>query len=354
MSFTLASSSLLAPLVGDAEIAALFDAPADHAAMLAFERELAAAQAALGLMPADAARAMVHALADLDAVDDLPGLAAAAVDFVRDGLAVPAWVAAIRERLAPALRAHFHVGVTSQDLVDSSLMLRAKQAFELLAARLTLLQERLARLSARHGERRLDARTRLQRARPIRVADRLAVWEQGLAGAAGRVAALDFPVQLGGPVGTLDGFGPHGDALRAVLAQRLGLSNPGLCWHASREPVVRLAETASVLTGALGKLGLDAGLMAQNGIDELTLADGGRSSSMAHKRNPVRAEILVAVARHNAGLLGSVHQALLHEQERSGAAWTLEWLTLPPMIVGAGAATGHAALLLDAIDRMGR
>ncbi len=349
MSFTLASSSLLAPLVGDVELAALFDAPADHAAMLAFERELAAAQAGLGLMPADAARALGQTLTELTAARAPPAL-----EFVRDGLAAPAWVEAIRERLAPELRAHFHRGVTSQDLVDSSLMLRAKQAFALLAARLAALEDRLERLSARHGERRLDGRTRLQRAQPIRVADRLAVWQQGLAGAAGRIAALDFPVQLGGPVGTLASFGPHGNALRAALAQRLALSDPGLCWHAAREPVVRLAETASVLTGALGKLGLDAGLMAQNGIDELTLVDGGRSSSMAHKRNPVHAEILVALARHNAGLLGGAHQALLHEQERSGAAWTLEWLTLPPMIVGAGAATRHAELLLDSIDRLGR
>ncbi len=351
MSFTLANSSLLAPLVGDVEIAALFDAPADHAAMLAFERELAAAQATLGLMPTDLARALEQALV---AAKDLPDLQLADLELVRDGLAAPAWVEALRERLAPELRAHFHAGVTSQDLVDSSLMLRAKQAFALLAARLAALRERLERLSAHYGERRLDGRTRLQRAQPIRVADRLAVWQQGLAGAAERIAALDFPVQLGGPVGTLASFGSHGNALRAALAQRLELSDPGLCWHAAREPVVHLAEAASALTGALGKLGLDAGLMAQNGIDELTLVDGGRSSSMAHKRNPVQAEILVALARHNAGLLGSAHQTLLHEQERSGAAWTLEWLTLPPMIVGAGAATRHAARLLDSIDRLGR
>jgi 3-carboxy-cis,cis-muconate cycloisomerase len=85
--------------------------------------------------------------------------------------------------------------------------------------------------------------------------------------------------------------------------------------------------------------------MAQNEIAEIKLAEGGGSSAMPHKSNPVRAEVLVALARFNAALIAAQHQALIHENERSGAAWTLEWLILPQMVVATGAALRHAAAL---------
>jgi 3-carboxy-cis,cis-muconate cycloisomerase len=87
--------------------------------------------------------------------------------------------------------------------------------------------------------------------------------------------------------------------------------------------------------------------MAQNEIAEVTIVGGGKSSAMHHKSNPVDAEILVALARLNAGQVGIVHQALIHEQERSGAAWALEWMTLPTMLETTGAALAHCRALLS-------
>ena len=103
-----------------------------------------------------------------------------------------------------------------------------------------------------------------------------------------------------------------------------------------------------------GKIGQDVALMVQNEVAEARLATGGGSSAMPHKSNPVPAEILVALARFNAGSLGTLHQALVHENERSGAAWTLEWMVLPPMVVTAAAGLRHARFLVDNLSIPGK
>jgi len=99
----------------------------------------------------------------------------------------------------------------------------------------------------------------------------------------------------------------------------------------------------------LGKIGQDIALMAQNEVGEVRLATAGGSSAMPHKSNPVLAETLVALARLNAGLLGTLGQALVHENERSGAAWTLEWLVLPRMAVATAAGLEKAAVLVEGL-----
>jgi 3-carboxy-cis,cis-muconate cycloisomerase len=104
------------------------------------------------------------------------------------------------------------------------------------------------------------------------------------------------------------------------------------------------------VTGALGKIGQDVALMAQNEVGAAQLASGGTSSAMPHKNNPVAAELMVTLARFNAGMLGSLHQSLVHENERSGAAWTLEWMVLPQMCIATGASLRHAAGLLDNLE----
>jgi 3-carboxy-cis,cis-muconate cycloisomerase len=130
----------------------------------------------------------------------------------------------------------------------------------------------------------------------------------------------------------------------------LGLAVPAGSWHTARDNLAEFASWLSLLTGALGKIGQDIALLAQNEVGDVTVAGGGKSSAMPHKSNPVLAEILVALARYNATQLAALHQTLVHEQERSGAAWTLEWMVLPPMVVAAAAALSHAATLLNALQ----
>lgn len=137
--------------------------------------------------------------------------------------------------------------------------------------------------------------------------------------------------------------------LRAALASRLGLTDVPP-WHADRTPILEIAQGLMLLTGTLGKIGQDVALMAQTEIGAVRLAGGGRSSAMAHKQNPVGAELLVALGRLNAGRSGVLAQAMIHENERSGAAWTLEWLVLPDMASTTGAALRHANALLVGME----
>jgi hypothetical protein len=161
-----------------------------------------------------------------------------------------------------------------------------------------------------------------------------------------------FAVQLGGPVGTLAELGDAGPAVRARLAAALDLADAP-CWHSQRDRIVRFADWLSHISGTLGKLGQDVALMAQDGISEVALSGAGGSSAMAHKQNPVAAEVVVALARYNAVLVSALHQAQVHEQERSGAAWTLEWLVLPQMAAATGAALRLALRLVSQIERVG-
>jgi 3-carboxy-cis,cis-muconate cycloisomerase len=337
---------VLGALLGDAETAQFFSFEADLAAMLAFEAALAEAQAALGLIPADAARRIGEACRDF-----APDRGRLAAGVARDGVAAPALVALLREAVGEPHAAFLHRGATSQDVIDTSLTIRLKSVCALLEARLARLVETLHALAARDGAIPLMARTRMQRALPITAADKLRGWREPLERALVRLGELRprlLVVQFGGPVGVRGELEGKGDAVAAELARRLDLGDAP-CWQIERDAIGEFAAWLSLVAGALGKLGQDVGLMAQNEIGEVRLAGGGGSSAMAHKSNPVGAEVLVALARFCAGQLGTLHQALIHENERSGAAWTLEWLVLPPMVAASAAALRHAATLCEGL-----
>jgi 3-carboxy-cis,cis-muconate cycloisomerase len=134
----------------------------------------------------------------------------------------------------------------------------------------------------------------------------------------------------------------------------LQLTVPDYVPHAARDRIAALGSWLSQVTGALGKIGQDVALMAQNEIGEVALSGAGGSSAMAHKQNPVLAEILVTLARFNAVQVSGLHQALVHEQERSGAAWTLEWMILPQMVIACGASLRLASTLVGQIKRLGQ
>jgi 3-carboxy-cis,cis-muconate cycloisomerase len=230
--------------------------------------------------------------------------------------------------------------------------LRAKAACPLLTARLEQILTVLDNLASRFGTRTLQGRTRMQQALPITGADRIGAWRDLVQEVRHAPGALAFPLQLGGPVGTLSQFGEKGLLVRAALAARLGLQDRN-AWHSNRLAVVHLGNACSHVSGALGKIGADITLMAQNEVAEIRLSGGGGSSAMPHKQNPVGAEVLVALARYSASQIGALHQSLVHENERSGAAWTLEFMVLPQMFVTAGASTRTALELLQSVEGIG-
>jgi 3-carboxy-cis,cis-muconate cycloisomerase len=143
------------------------------------------------------------------------------------------------------------------------------------------------------------------------------------------------------------------ETVAAALADALGLPPPGPVWHSARDGVVAYGNWLALVTGSLGKMGQDIALMAQQGIEAVRLRGGGTSSAMPHKQNPIAAETLVTLARFNAVQIGGLHQAMVHEQERSGAAWALEWMIMPQMCEATGAALKQAEALLSSIETLG-
>jgi 3-carboxy-cis,cis-muconate cycloisomerase len=347
MSVSVFDHPWLSALLGDAEIARCFTVEAELRAMLEFEVALAMAEAELGFIPIEAAQAIANT-----AMIFQPDPAALAAGVARDGMVVPDWVRQLREAVGTPHSQHVHFGSTSQDVLDTSLILRLRPALEILAARLNAFDSRLAALSADHGTIAAMARTRMQRALPITWADRIAAWRAPFARHQKRLQDLKprlLVVQCGGPVGTLDKFGDKGPSVAAALASRLDLAVPAGAWHSARDVLTEFAGWLSLVTGSLGKIGEDIALLAQNEVADVTVGGAGQSSAMHHKQNPVLAETLVTLARFNATQLSGMHQALVHEQERSGAAWALEWMLLPQMVVATGAALARALILLDAL-----
>ena len=339
----------LGGLFGDDEAAAIWSPERQMAHMLRFEAALARALGAAGVVAPDAAEAAAGAIEAHHA--DLAALREATA---RDGVPVPGLVAQLRAA-SPHPEA-VHRGATSQDVIDTALALTLRESTALLLSRLAALGDRLDALDARFGANPLMGWTRMQAAEPITASDRVAAWRRPLDGHAERLRASRPHVerlQLGGAVGNRAALGSAGAPVAAHMAAVLGLADPPHAWHAERAGIADHASALSLLAGSLGKMGRDVCLMAQQGVDAIALGGGGASSAMAHKRNPVAAEILVALAAFCATQVPAMHHAVVHEQERSGAAWSLEWMVLPPMAVAAARALSVAIGLCEDVERIG-
>lgn len=329
-------------LFGDDAVAAQFNDREQMRAMLRVEAALARAEAACGLIPAGAARAITDAARSLS-----PDPACLAGGTATSGVPVAALVELLRETVGEEAASYVHWGATSQDIVDTALVLRLREVLAVIDGRLEELGGRLLALARRHRDSPMLARTRSQAAVPTSFGLKVAGWTAPLLRHRQRLAELRprlLVVQLGGAAGTRSVFGETQADICAGLARELELGNVSLPWHTQRDAMVELAGWLSLVTGSLAKMAQDVLLLAQNEVGELHLA-GGSSSAMPHKLNPVAAELTVALARNNAALLGEMHQCLVSAHERDGGAWSSEWIALPQMAVAAGAALQRALTL---------
>jgi 3-carboxy-cis,cis-muconate cycloisomerase len=334
---------VLDPLLVDAEVAGLLGDGRLARAMVEVERALARVEGRLGVVDAAAAARIDGALAGFEPdLDDLARGTASA------GVPVPALVAQLRRAVGGDAATFVHWGATSQDVVDTALVLRLRELLAVLDARLAGLIEALARLAEAHRDTPTVARTRFQQALPTTFGLKVAGWLAPLPRHRERLGQLGprlLAVQLGGAAGNLAALGGRGVEVMEALARELGLACPAMPWHSQRDALGELASWLALVSGSLGKMGLDVLLMAQNEVGEVREAEGGGSSTMPQKSNPVLAEALVALAGRNATLVGAMHEAALHAQERDGAAWQLEWATLPAMASTTAAALSHAGRL---------
>jgi nitrosuccinate lyase len=356
-------AGLFSPVSAGTEVAGLTSDRAYLQALLDAEAALARAQARLGVVP-PAAAAAITAAATVDHVD-----LAAVAGKVRDGgNPVVPLVAELSAAVGGDAAAYVHSGATSQDIVDTGLMLLSRRALLVVGADLDRTVAALARLAAEHRDTPAVGRTLSQHAVPTTFGLKAAGWHELVATAVDRVRALaaTLPVSLGGAAGTLAGYveqarlrsivdgdpAPFADGLVAAYAAETGLAGPVLPWHALRVPVADLGATLALVTGALGKFAVDVLGMARTEVAEVAepAAEGrGGSSAMPQKRNPVLATLVRSAALQVPALASVLAQSMLAEDERPAGAWHAEWQPLRDCLRLAGGAAATAAELAEGL-----
>jgi 3-carboxy-cis,cis-muconate cycloisomerase len=322
--------------------------------MLDFEAALARALAQARVTPAASAAAIqAQCQAKLYSREALAKSAALA-----GNLAIPLVkeLTALVAKSDPAAAGFVHLGATSQDAIDTGLVLQLREAFDDTAKNLALASAALQRLANAHRDTLLAGRTWLQQASPITLGLKFASWldaierhRERLAETRKRVEVLQF----GGAVGTLAALGKDGPRVAQALAAELKLVLPEIPWHAQRDRVAEVAATFGLLTGTLGKIARDISLMSQSEISELAepSAPGrGGSSTLPHKRNPVGCSVILAAAIRVPPLVSTMLAAMVQEHERGLGGWQAEWETLPEICILTAGALAHLIQILDGLQ----
>lgn len=339
------------PMFSTPEMAAIFSPDAHVGRMLEFEAALAQAEAAAGVIPAEAAQAIAAACR----VErfDVPALYRAAVPA--GTLAIPL-VRALTEQVAPEGRDYVHWGATSQDVIDTAMVLQMRDGLSLLIARLLDVGDTCAALAEQHRRTLMPGRTLMQQALPITFGLKAARW---LGMTTRQVARLDalrrevLVVQFGGAAGTLASLGADGTRVVELLAERLGLGVPDLPWHAERDRMAEIASALGVVAGAMAKIATDLVLLAQTEVGEVSegAAPGkGGSSAMPQKRNPVDATFALAAARLAMGAVPVVLSGMAQEQERAVGGWQAEWEALPELFLSTASAVERVWQALSGLE----
>ena len=255
-----------------------------------------------------------------------------------------------------------HLGATSQDVLDTALVLQMREGVKLLESSIATLDAALVKQVRVHRETLLTGRTWLQAGPPTTLGLKLAGTLAALRRHRKRIEAATeraVVLQFGGAVGTLSALGEKGDAVSAELAQILGLRQAGLPWHSQRDGLVEMVEVLANLTGSLAKFARDVALLMQAEIGELSQDDGesrGGSSTMPHKHNPVACAAVIAAHERMPGLVVTMLHAMPQEHERGLGLWQAEWETVPEAFELSAAALGHSIEIAERLvvdsDRM--
>jgi adenylosuccinate lyase/3-carboxy-cis,cis-muconate cycloisomerase len=340
---------VLGDLYGTAELRAIFDSRALIQAWLDVEVALAEAQAEVGVIPAEAA-ARIAREADASLYD----LAA-----LRDG------IAASKHPLVPLIRAlvercgehggSVHWGATTQDIVDTALVLAASAALGLIRRDLERSAQAAAALARRHAGTPMAGRTHGQHAVPITFGLKAATWADELARALERLdgaASVVSTAQLSGAAGTFATLGADAGAVQEAFCERLGLARADVHWHPTRDRVRDLAHALSQLSSAAERIAAEVVRLQATELEEAaeptTEAHVG-SSTMPQKRNPMTCEYVIASARLLRAQTGVLGEAGAHAFERDMGLWAVEWIAVPQALILAGGVADKLATVLEGL-----
>ena len=345
---------MLDALFDSPAMAALFTPQAGLQAMLDVEAALACAEAKSGIIPKRAAAPIVRAC---DAARyDLPALVAAG--RLAGNLAIPmvkALTAEVAKRDKQAAR-YVHWGATSQDIIDTGLLLQLRAAIALLEADLLALDRALAALARRHKKTLMAGRTWLQQAAPIPFGLKVSGWLGTIRRDRARLRQIKprlLVLQFGGAVGSLASLGDKGLRVSAALAKDLRLGLPAQPWHGQRDRIVEFAGLLGLLTGNLAKMARDISLLMQTEIGEVyepAAAGKGGSSTMPHKRNPVGCAAVLAAQAQVPGLLAGLYGGMALEHERGLGGWQAEWQSLPALCRLTAGALGQMREIAEGLE----
>lgn len=341
------SAFLKHPFMSQGALAACDEKAMVHA-MLAFELALAEVQEASGAVPSGTSQQMRAQLenasfAIAEMAEDITSGGNVAIPFVKQG----------RAFLAQELKRYWHQGATSQDVVDSALMLLLKPRLAALDSLLVRCRAAAIGLMETHRDTPMVGRTLMQQALPITFGVKVAHWAVGLEQARRRLRAIELPVQFGGAVGVHSGWDVQGLVWMDALAEKLDLSVPVLPWHTERYPIHALGTALDAVASAAEKLALDVSLLTQTEVGEVVepSAPGmGESSSMPHKRNPVRSALIRGAARQVHGHIGVLINAAAQPLERGLGEWHAEWAPLVESVLLVEGALEQAAVLLEGLE----
>ncbi|WP_300013034.1 lyase family protein [uncultured Roseobacter sp.] len=349
MAASVFDSPLFAGLFPTGEAGRLFSDSAALRAMLLVEGALAKAQGALGIIPEVSAAAIHRATLEIQ-ID--PG--ALAQSTGANGVCVPGMVAAFRAELnAPEHAQYLHWGATSQDIIDTGLMLRLRQSLALAETDLRQITQALADQAKQYAELPMAARTYGQQATPTSWGAVLAGWGMPLLDALEALPDLrenSLWVSLSGATGTASALGDKAPALRAALAEGLALKDPGRSWHTDRGPILRIAGWMAQVTATLAAMGQSLIALATTELREVTFRDAGASSTMPQKQNPVAASVLVALSHQMGGLQAALQAASVHQHQRDGAAWFTEWMVMPQIMLSGASALQQTKQIMETLQ----
>ncbi|MBB3213516.1 3-carboxy-cis,cis-muconate cycloisomerase [Herbaspirillum sp. Sphag1AN] len=333
------SVSIFDSFLTTSEMSQIFDDSAIVQAMFRFEAALAQAEAANGVIPEAAAQAIASVcrapLYDIPALVQAGRSAGAlAIPLVKE---LTRTVALYSQEAA----SHVHWGSTSQDVLDTAMVLVTREAFTLLDRGLAQLARQLLTLAEAHLTTPVLARTLMQPAQVTSLGFKLVGWAAPLVRARVQLhqqAARALQLQLGGAVGTQAVLGDKGPLVAKHMAHALSLRVADAAWHTQRDDWVRLGLEVAVLTGSLGKIATDLSLMAQGEIAELAEPSGngrGGSSAMPHKRNPVSSMIALAASTRAPQQAATLLAAMGQQHERGLGNWQAELAAWPSLWLGA-------------------
>ena len=320
------------------EFAAIFSDANQVQKWLDVETALAATQAQMGLIPHEAAREIARVasveLLDLDALGR---------EGLETGHILVPTLRALQGLCADGLGEYVHYGVTTQDILDTGLILQIRDAWGLVVQRLRGIRGHLLTLALRHKHTAMVARTHGQHALPTTFGYKVAVWVDEIDRHLERFDEAYARVMVGnltGAVGTLAGLGPQGLDVQRRTLESLGLAAPLTSWHSARDRILEAAWLLVQASATLGRVANEIYHLQRTEIDEVR--EGRRagqvgSSTMPHKQNPSTVDLISALSRLVRAQMVALTDAAFQMHERDGTTWRIEWAALPELFIYAGA-----------------